>query len=100
MFLHTDLLMGAYSGYKQTYQHYPLVIATIWRALFHSQNDPSVVPYSPDFGHNPITKGSLSILMKKKKNSENLQGLYYGPNYILHGQVLMFSVSEFRNQVL
>lgn len=66
VFLHTDLLMGAYSIYKQTYQHYPLVIATIWRALFHSQSDSSVVSYLPDFGHNPMTKGSLSILMMKK----------------------------------
>lgn len=66
MFLHTDLSMGAYSAYKQTYQHYPSVIATIWRALSHSQSDSSVVSYLPDFGHNPMTKGSLSILMKKK----------------------------------
>lgn len=78
MFLHTDLLMGAYSAYKQTYQHYPLVIATIWRALFHSQSDPSVVPYSPDFGHNPITKGSLSILMKKKKTQKTFKDCIMG----------------------
>ena len=63
MFLRADLLMGAY---MQTYQHYRLVTATIWIALFHLQSDSSVLSYLPSFGHNPMTKGSLSILIKKK----------------------------------